>query len=41
MATTHFIHERAPGQVGDRLEPVIDEQLGKHEQEAEGVHSVH
>ena len=38
---THLVHESAPGQVGDRLELVVDEQLGQHEEEAERVDAVH
>ncbi len=35
-----LVHEGAPGQVGDRLQLVVDEQLGQHEQEPESVYTV-
>ena len=35
-----LVHEGTPGQVGDGLKLVVDEQLGQHEQEAECVDSV-
>ena len=35
-----LVHEGTPGQVGDGLKLVVDEQLGQHEQEAERVDSV-
>lgn len=36
-----FVHERAPGKCRHRLELVVDEQLGQHEQEAKGVNTIH
>ena len=35
-----LVHERPPGQVGHRLQLVVDKKLRQHEQETESVHTV-
>lgn len=41
LTQAHLVHEGSPGQVGHRLQLVVDEQLRKHEEEAERIHAVH
>ena len=41
LPRVYLVCKCPPGQVGHRVEPVVEEELGQHEEEAKGIDTIH